>query len=181
MTDVVFSSKNMAWGTPQDLYDRLDSRYDFTLDAAASDTNHKCEATFPIDGDWETITWKGYFTKEDDGLVQSWKGHRVFCNPPYGRELGKWVKKAYDEFKNNKVLVVMLIPARTDTAYWHDYIFDNAKVVFIRGRIHFVDDAGESANSAPFPSAVVVFDPHDKSIIPYTTLDDLLGEIKEAA
>ena len=77
----------------------------------------------------------------------------MFCNPPYGRELGKWVRKCYEESRKGS-LVVMLIPARTDTAYFHDYIYHKAKEVrFIRGRLHFND----CPNAAPFPSMVVIF------------------------
>lgn len=81
-------------------------------------------------------------------------GNRVFCNPPYGKEIGKWVKKAYEESKKNDTTVVMLIPARTDTAYFHDYIYHKAKEIrFVKGRLKF----GQSKNAAPFPSMVVVF------------------------
>lgn len=143
--NVLFSSASEEWGTPQDLFDELNSMYNFTLDPSASDYNHKCEK---------------YFTKDDDGLSKSWSGETVFCNPPYGRHIGDWVKKAYDEsLKGTKI--VMLIPARTDTRWFHDYIYkkNNVRVEFIRGRLKFVDclNREKKANSATFPSMLVFF------------------------
>ena len=143
--NVLFSSASEEWGTPQDLFDELNSVYNFTLDPSASDYNHKCEK---------------YFTKDDDGLSKSWSGETVFCNPPYGRHIGDWVKKAYDEsLKGTKI--VMLIPARTDTRWFHDYIYrkNNVRVEFIRGRLKFVDylNREKKANSATFPSMLVFF------------------------
>lgn len=102
--DVHFSSETDNWATPQDFYDKLNSIFDFTLDPCASDTNHKTAK---------------YFTAADDGLAQSWDGERVFMNPPYGREIGKWVKKASEQKGG---LVVCLVPARTDTRWWHDNV-----------------------------------------------------------
>ena len=138
MNPALFSSQTDQWATPQDFFDALDAEFHFTLDPCADETNHKCER---------------YFTKADDGLKQSWGGQRVFCNPPYGSEIGKWVKKAYEEGHREDTLVVMLIPARTDTKYFHDYILHRAEVRFVRGRLKF----GEAKNSAPFPSMVVIF------------------------
>lgn len=143
--NVLFSSASEEWGTPQDLFDELNSVYNFTLDPSASDYNHKCEK---------------YFTKDDDGLSKSWSGETVFCNPPYGRHIGDWVRKAYDEsLKGTKI--VMLIPARTDTIWFHDYIYrkNNVRVEFIRGRLKFVDclNREKKANSATFPSMLVFF------------------------
>jgi len=132
---VHFSSASDNWATPQDFFDKLNDEFGFTLDVCASAENAKCEK---------------YFTKEDDGLSKVWEGI-VWCNPPYGREIGKWIKKAYQTGARGHV-VVMLIPARTDTAYWHDYVIEG-EVRFIRGRLKF----GGHKNSAPFPSAVVVF------------------------
>jgi site-specific DNA-methyltransferase (adenine-specific) len=86
-------------------------------------------------------------------LRQDWGGHVVFCNPPYGRELPKWVEKAYNESKKPGTTEVMLIPARTDTRYFHDYIYHKAEIRFIKGRLKF----GGSKNSAPFPSMVVIY------------------------
>jgi phage N-6-adenine-methyltransferase len=132
---VHFSSKSDNWATPQDFYDSLNAEFGLTVDVCASADNAKCET---------------YFTKEQDGLKQIWTGV-VWCNPPYGREIGKWIKKAYQTAARGHT-VVMLIPARTDTAYWHDYVV-YGEVRFIRGRLKF----GGHKNSAPFPSAVVIF------------------------
>lgn len=136
-----FSSKRCDWETPQKFFDQLNKRFGFTLDAAASDSNHKVD---------------NYFTKEDDALTKSWGGV-VFCNPPYGRDIAKWVKKAHDEAQIGNATVVMLIPARTDTSYWHDYIFGVAEVEFVRGRLKF-ELGGKASESAPFPSAIVIFE-----------------------
>lgn len=139
---VAFSSERHYWETPQDLFDTLDNEFHFTLDPASTDENAKCEK---------------HYTIEDDGLCQSWAGERVFCNPPYGRELSKWVKKAHAEVALNPgTVVVMLIPARTDTTYFHDYIYHKAEVRFIRGRLRFCIQ-GKAKDAAPSPSMVVVF------------------------
>lgn len=140
-TDLMFSSKTDLWATPQAFFDKLNEEFNFTLDPCATPENAKCAT---------------YFTAEDDGLTKAWTG-RVFCNPPYGRELKLWVHKAWLSAKYENTLVVMLIPARTDTSYFHDYIYNepNVEVRFIRGRLKF----GDATNSAPFPSMVVVFRP----------------------
>ena len=136
---VMFSSKSDEWETPQDFFNKLDTLYNFTLDPCCTPQTAKCPK---------------YYTLADDGLVQSWANERVFVNPPYG-DIKTWVKKAYDEAMHNGSLVVMLIPARTDTRYWHDYIMKGAgSIYFVKGRLKF----GTSVNAAPFPSAVVVFD-----------------------
>lgn len=133
----MFTSNTAEWATPQAFFDELNKEFDFTLDPCATPQNAKCAR---------------YFTKEIDGLSQSWSGEKVFCNPPYGRDISKWVAKAYTETLSGAKIVVMLIPARTDTAYFHDYIYKKHEVRFIRGRLHF----NESKNAAPFPSMVVV-------------------------
>lgn len=139
-TDVMFSSRTDQWETPQDLFDELNNEFGFTLDPCADDNNHKC---------------KKYFTKEIDGLSQCWKGESVFCNPPYGRGVGSWVRKCYLHGKVENGIAVMLIPARTDTRWFHEYIYNkkNVEVRFLKGRLKF----GESKNYAPFPSMVVIF------------------------
>jgi site-specific DNA-methyltransferase (adenine-specific) len=138
-TSVMFSSATDQWATPQDFFDKLDEEFHFTLDPCADESNHKCER---------------YFTKERDGLLQDWSGERVFCNPPYGRETQHWVRKCFTEVVNGLCpLAVMLIPARTDTRWFHDYIYKKAEIRFVKGRLKF----GDSANSAPFPSMVVIF------------------------
>lgn len=134
-TDVMFSSKTDQWSTPKDFFKTLNDEFDFTLDPCADELNHKCEK---------------YYTKEQNGLIQSWKGERVFCNPPYGSTLKDWVKKCAE---SDAELVVMLIPARTDTKYFHEYIYNKSEIRFIKGRLKF----GNSKNSAPFPSMLVIF------------------------
>ena len=134
--DVMFSSKTEMWATPQDFFDKLNDEFHFTLDAAAIQENAKCDR---------------FFSPEDDGLSQPWDGV-VWCNPPYCRKTGKWVKKAYEESKKGAT-VVMLLPCRPDVSWFHDYILGKAEIRFIRGRLKF----GGSSNSAPFPSMVVVF------------------------
>ena len=131
------SSNTPEWATPMAFFKELDKEFHFTLDPCSTHENAKCEK---------------HYTKEDDGLKQDWGGQSVFCNPPYGRELPKWVKKCYDESQKG-ALVVMLIPARTDTRWFHDWIYGKAEIRFIKGRLKF----GDSKQSAPFPSMVVVF------------------------
>lgn len=135
----LFTSNTNEWATPLAFFDALDKEFHFDLDPCATDENHKCPR---------------YFTREQNGLAQDWGGARVFCNPPYGRQIGEWVKKCAEESSKPDTLCVMLIPARTDTAYFHDYIYHKAREIrFIRGRLHF----NESKAGAPFPSMVVVF------------------------
>lgn len=144
MNEALLSSKKLDWCTPQAFFEKLNEEFNFTLDAAATDNTTKC---------------KEYFTPETDGLKSSWKrpmGGSVFCNPPYGREIGKWVKKAFEEAQEGTT-VVMLIPARTDTSYFHDYIYGKAEIRFIRGRLKFTDYDGNEFAPAPFPSMVVIF------------------------
>jgi phage N-6-adenine-methyltransferase len=133
----LWTSETDEWSTPDAFFDRLNDEFHFTLDACATAENAKC-----ID----------FFNKETDGLLNEWRG-RVFMNPPYGTEIGKWVRTAYGEVKYGRAdVVVCLLPARTDTAWWHDYCM-RGEIRFIRGRLKF----GGSKNSAPFPSAVVIF------------------------
>lgn len=134
---VHYSSATDLWATPQDFFDRYNERFGFTLDVCASPENAKCAR---------------YFTKEDDGLAQPWEGI-CWMNPPYGRVIGHWMQKAYESSRAGAT-VVCLVPARTDTRWWHDYAM-KGEIEFIRGRLKF----GGVKNSAPFPSAVVVFYP----------------------
>lgn len=128
------------WETPQDFFDHLNDEFHFNVDVCATSDNAKCNT---------------YFTKENNGLSQSWRGV-CWCNPPYGREIGKWVQKAYLSSRDGST-VVMLLPARTDTKWFHEYIYNQAEIRFIKGRLKF----GNSKNSAPFPSMVVVFRPNN--------------------
>lgn len=134
-TNVIFSSDKAEWSTPQWLFDQLDNEFLFQLDAAASDKNHKCET---------------FYTKDDDALSKPW-AKSTFVNPPYGRDIGKWVEKAQRECNRGKT-VVMILPARTDTQWFHRYIYHRHEVRFINGRIKF----GGSNNNAPFPTMIVV-------------------------
>ena len=135
---VLFSSENNVWETPQAFFDKLNEEFRFTLDACALPENAKCRL---------------YFTPQDDGLIQDWSGHTVFCNPPYGRKIAVWVEKCYLESRRDNTKVVMLLPARTDTVYFHRFIYQQSEIRFVRGRLKF----GNSLNSAPFPSMVVIF------------------------
>ena len=135
MNQVHYSTKSNEWATPQWLFEKLNAKYRFTLDPCATNENAKCDK---------------YYTINEDGLSQDWQGEIVFCNPPYGRELPKWIKKCADEAKKG-VSIVMLIPARTDTKAFHEYIYKTYRIEFIKGRLKF----GESKNSAPFPSMLV--------------------------
>lgn len=137
ITKGMMSSLTPEWATPKKVFDSLNEEFHFTLDPCCTHENAKCER---------------HFTKEDDGLSKDWGGQVVFCNPPYGRELPKWVKKCYDESRHADV--VMLIPARTDTRWFHDYIYGKAEIRFIKGRLKFND--GKS--SAPFPSMIVIYE-----------------------
>lgn len=133
----MFSSATDEWPTPQGFFDALNAEFGFELDVCATPENAKCPK---------------YFTREDDGLSQTWSGV-CWMNPPYGRQIAVWVKKAYESAQNGAT-VVCLLPSRTDTAWFHDYCV-KGEVRFIRGRLKF----GESKNSAPFPSVVVIFYP----------------------
>lgn len=134
ISEALYSSRSEMWETPQWLYDKLDAEYHFETDVCAVPENAKC---------------KHFYTPEQDGLLQDWRGV-CWCNPPYGRQVGRWVEKA----AKSKALVVMLIPARTDTKWWHEWVLPYGKVTFLRGRLKF----GGAKNSAPFPSCIVVFD-----------------------
>ena len=145
---VMFSSKSNEWETPQSFFERLNEALGpFTLDPCATEETTKVPGNF--------------FTQEDDGLLKDWDGQTVFMNPPYGREISMWMRKAYLESLKPSTRVVCLIPARTDTRYWHDYCMKAKEIHFVKGRLKF----GKSANSAPFPSAVVVFESQPHTII----------------
>ena len=142
MNKTLLPSKKMDWCTPQEFFEQLNNEFHFVLDAAATPENAKCAR---------------YYTPEQNGLLQSWNvGGAVFCNPPYGREVGRWVKKANDEHAAGAE-IVMLLPARTDTSYFHDYIYGKAEIRFIRGRLKFEDENGNAADAAPFPSMLAIW------------------------
>lgn len=128
------------WETPQWLFDEIDEVWHFDLDPCSTDENAKCDL---------------HYTRDDDGLAMSWGGHRCFVNPPYGRGIGEWMKKAATESRKPGTIVVALVPARTDTAWWNDWVVPHAtEIQFIRGRLKF-ERAGVTLSSSPFPSALV--------------------------
>ena len=135
--NVHFSSKTPEWETPQDFFDEIQKEFHLDQDVCASGENTKCV---------------GFWSKENNGLIQNWKGMRCWMNPPYGRTIGDWVRKAAI---GGGAIVVCLLPARTDTKYFHEYIYKNpkAEIRFIKGRLKF----GDSKNSAPFPSCIAIF------------------------
>ena len=139
MNSVLFSSKNEVWATPKAFFDLLNEEFQFTLDPCALPENAKCGL---------------FFTEKEDGLIQDWSGHTVFCNPPYGRKIAAWVEKCFNEARKENTKVVLLIPARTDTTYFHQFIYKKAKEIrFVKGRLKF----GNAPHGAPFPSMVIVF------------------------
>lgn len=135
---VHYSRKNYDWETPPDFFSKLDKEFGFTLDVCATPGNAKCER---------------YFSPEEDGLRHAWTGV-CWMNPPYGRQIAQWIRKAYEEGQQGAT-VVCLVPARTDTAWWHEYAA-KGEVRFVRGRLYFSRPGGQSGR-APFPCAVVVF------------------------
>lgn len=143
LSPAMFSSKTDVWETPQELFDRLDAQYHFDVDVCALPENAKC---------------RRFYTPAEDGLKQEWRGI-CWMNPPYGREIGKWVQKAYESTRANGATVVCLLPSRSDTAWFHDYVLPHARIEFLRGRLKF----GGSKNSAPFPSVIAVLN-HEKEL-----------------
>lgn len=142
VTGGIFTSDKNIWETPQSLFDELNEEFEFTLDAAASDWNHKLD---------------NYYTIEEDGLLQDWGGQTVWCNPPYGnKETGIWTRKCYEESLKPNTTVVLLLPARTDRKSFHDYIYHNAEIRFVKGRLKF-EMGGEPIGTAPFPSMLCIF------------------------
>lgn len=147
---LMFSNINNAWCTPQKFFDKINKEFNFTLDPCATEKSAKC---------------KNFYTAIDDGLKQDWGGQCVFVNPPYGRQIGLWVKKCYEESLKPNTTVVLLIPSRTDTRYFHDYILPYAEIRFIKGRLTFVDLDSEKyklgrfneMTPAPFPSLLAIF------------------------
>ncbi len=134
ITSGMKTSNTYEWATPQQLFDELDKEFNFTLDPCCTKDNAKCRI---------------YYTKEQDGLSHNWNGHRVFMNSPYGRHISNWLCKAFEA----KAMVVCLVPARTDTRWWHDYCMKANEIRFVKGRLYFNDGEGR----APFPSAVIIF------------------------
>ncbi len=144
--ELMFSNKNNCWCTPRDFFEELNEEFNFTLDPCCMPKSALCEK---------------YYTPEEDGLKQDWSGEVAFVNPPYGREISKWVKKCYEEGQKENTKVVMLIPARTDTRYFHEYVYHKGEIRFIKGRLKFSDldvpEEERKLSPAPFPSMIVVF------------------------
>lgn len=147
-TDLMFSSASDEWETPPELFAKLDAEFHFELDVAASDANHKCVS---------------YFTPLNNGLLVPWPGRTCWMNPPYGSKIGKWMAKAWLESAGGGATVVCLVPARTDTKWWHDYVIGKgAEVRFLKGRVKFLKPGAgpnDKRQPAPFPSAIVIFRP----------------------
>jgi site-specific DNA-methyltransferase (adenine-specific) len=139
----MFSSKSNEWETGDLFFNSLNDRFQFTLDAAATKDNAKCD---------------NFFSIEDDALNKDWSNNIVFLNPPYGRKIGKWVEKAFDEGCKENTIVVVLIPSRTDTQFFHKFCMRAKEVHFVKGRLKFKNKMIEGEAPAPFPSMVVVFD-----------------------
>lgn len=137
LNKALFTSNSDEWATPLEIFNELNNEFNFNLDVCATESNHKCNL---------------FFTQKDDGLSKKWGGYRVFCNPPYSN-ISEWVKKAYYESFTPNTLIVLLIPARTDTKYFQEYIYHRAEIRFIKGRLKF----GDSKTSAPFPSMIVIY------------------------
>lgn len=148
---VHFSSANKCWETPSEVFEPLNKEFGFTLDPCATFETKKCHK------------WYG---PDEDGLALSWGGFTAFVNPPYGREIGDWVKKAYNETRYRYTMAVMLLPARTDTKWFHQYVMKASEVRFIKGRLRFVGAKG----TAPFPSMVVIFSSESENAV-YRTWD----------
>ncbi|MFQ5788266.1 MAG: phage N-6-adenine-methyltransferase [Thermodesulfobacteriota bacterium] len=148
VSEILFSKKSDEYETPKWLFKQLDDKFHFNLDPAATSENHLCDK---------------YFTKEDNGLSKDWSRYTVFLNPPYSNA-GDWIKKAYESAKEIGTTVVCLIPARTDTKYFHKYCIHADYIFFIEGRLKFENrsDGDFKQNCAPFPSIIVIFDPHGR-------------------
>lgn len=145
IADALFSSAKQNWETPQWLFDELNEEFGFELDAAADESNCKCPH---------------FLSEGDDALCFSWADlvSSVWLNPPYGRGAGEWVRKAHEESQRGAT-VVCLLPARTDTAWFHDHVYGRADIRFLRGRLKFVG----ATSPAPFPSMIVVFRPPEEA------------------
>lgn len=135
----LFSSRSEEWPTPLEFFLDLHKEFQFTLDPCATHMNARCSS---------------YFTKDDDGLQQSWGQHTVFCNPPYGRQMWSWAKKCFEASRGGAT-VVLLAHARTDTRWFHDWVYGKAELRFVKGRLRF----GDGRQSAPFPSLCAIYRP----------------------
>jgi phage N-6-adenine-methyltransferase len=139
ISPTLYSSRSEEWPTPQEFYDKLNDEFNFTLDPCATKENAKC---------------KRFFTKEEQGLIQDWGSETVFCNPPYGKEMKMWTRKCFESSLKGAT-VVLLAHSRTDTKWFHEWVYGKSELRFIKGRLKF----GEGKYSAPFPSLVAVYRP----------------------
>lgn len=138
ISETLYSSRTDLWETPQDFFDKLNDEFHFDLDVCAIPENAKCER---------------FYSPEQNGLLQPWTGN-VWCNPPYGRDIAKWIDKAQNEIKQNANVIVLLVHARTDTRWFHEYLYNkpNVELRFVKGRIKF----GGAKYNAPFPSMIAI-------------------------
>lgn len=134
----LYTSATDEWETPWEFFLLLDNEFHFTLDVCSTDQNAKCEK---------------HYTKEQNGLAQDWTGETVWCNPPYGKDIWKWCRKCLEFSAGGGGTAVMLLPARTDTGWFHDFVYGKAEIRFIRGRLHF----NGSKWNAPFPSMIAIY------------------------
>ena len=140
-----YNGNGRHWETPPEIFDPLEDEFRFTLDPCATPETAKC---------------KRYYTEASDGLSAPWVNERVFMNPPYGREVYAWTKKAREAAANNYSLVVGLLPASTDLAWWHDDVIGHAEVRYIRGRVRFLT-GGPYRASGFFASVICIWHPVD--------------------
>ena len=160
ITKGMFTSNSCEWSTPQLLFDILNAEFNFNTDVCATQYDAKC---------------KHFYSPEDDGLSKTWTG-TCFMNPPYGREIIKWVKKASSECRKNKSTIVCIVPSRTDTKWMHEYCSEADEIRLIKGRLHFND----GPNAAPFPSCIVIFKPdrtRDEPYIHFWEIPKTLDEV----
>ena len=148
-TEVMFSQATDVWGTPQWLFDALDKEFGFTLDPCSDGTNAKC---------------KKFYSIHDSGMLKDWGTETVFMNPPYS-QCEDWMRKAYGSAQEGAT-VVCLVPSRTDTEWWHRFAM-KGEVRLLKGRLKF----GDAVNSAPFPSAVIVFRPREFALVAWDARD----------
>lgn len=156
MNSCLLSSNKDDWETPDNLYNYLDSIFHFTLDPSCNIYNKKCEFFYT------------YVSCDNNGLVNSWFGHTVFCNPPYGKIIHEWIYKGFNEWIQNHVTSVFLIPARVDTQWFHRYVLHHADIIFLRGRIKFKG----AQYPAPFPSMLVIFSDLANGSINHLTINN---------
>ena len=145
---VAKSLESVVWGTPPEVFDPLNKEFGFTLDVAANSDNAKANK---------------FFTPQDNGLVQPWGGNICWCNPPYGKDVVKWCKKALKESETGAT-TVMLIPCKTNTNWWHDFVIPFAEIRFLRGRVRFIQNGKQSTQALPWPLAIVIYKAKDSAV-----------------